>query len=107
MDTNQKISLVLLIGRLVTVYFSVRIIRIQYGLRNINDKFDGFRNLLLTLSFVILLGNMVPILIDVFGIFGKGSLGLLLAYVFSNNITSMLAAFMLWQVYKMGGKDAD
>lgn len=94
MTTNQKISVVLLIGRLVTVMIMSFVIRKQWRALK-SRKYPELRSLrqvLLIGSLVVSMGNILPIIIDVYGIFGKGSFGLLLAYVFSNNITAILAA---------------
>lgn len=101
MDANQWLALFLLFGRLGTVFFMLSVLRIQYKLKGIKDAVSPLRKTMLWLSTTILLGNAVPIIIDTLGIFGKGSFGLLIAYVISNNITALLAAIMVWQVYRL------
>lgn len=98
MTTNQYISISLLIGRLVTIYIMVLVIRKQRRALK-STKYPELRDLRKTLlvgSVILLLANFVPVLIDTLGLFNKGSFGLLLAYVFSNNLTAIFAAYMLW-----------
>lgn len=98
MTANQYISIALLLGRGVVLYFMIKVIRKQHRVLKAKNypELNELRQRNLVFSVIILLGNVVPILIDTLGIFGKGSFGLLLAYVFSNNITAMLSAYMLW-----------
>lgn len=98
MTANQKISLALLIGRLITVFIMAHVIRKQHGVLKAKNypELNTLRKTLLLGSIIILLGNTVPIIIDVMGVLGKGSFSLLLAYVFSNNIIAIFSAYMLW-----------
>lgn len=98
MTTNQYISMVLLLGRIVVLFYMLRVIRKQYRVLRAKNypELNELRIRNLVFSAIILLGNVLPILIDVMGIFGIGSFGLLLAYVFSNNITAVASAYMLW-----------
>lgn len=104
--STKEISLLLLFGRLFTVLFVSLVIRLQVQLvkQNRGPELQWYRKSLLALTIVLLVGNFVPIVIDSYGILGKGSFGLLLLYVFSNNITAMIAAFITWFVYHMAGK---
>lgn len=98
MTTNQKISLALLIGRAIVLYYMVRVVSKQYRVLKTKNypELNQLRIRNLVFSAIILLGNIIPIIIDVMGIFGKGSFNLLLAYVFSNNITAIMSAYILW-----------
>lgn len=98
MEANQYISLALLVGRFTCVYILSLVIRKQWRalrsknypeLRPLREK-----NLLGTIILVIM--NFFPIVLDTFGIFGRGSFSLLLAYVFSNNLSAILYSYMLW-----------
>jgi hypothetical protein len=106
MNANQKISLALLIGRLVTVYFMLLVVGKQYRVLKARNypELKRLRTTLLTGSSIILAGNIIPIIIDTLGIFGAGSFALLLAYVFSNNLTAMLAAYMMWYSIRISEK---
>lgn len=98
MTANQYISLALLIGRLITIYIMYFVVRRQY--RNLKARsypeLNQLRFNLLVASIIILIGQILPVTIDVLGLFEIGSFGLLVAYVASNNIISMLSAFVLW-----------
>lgn len=98
MTANQYISLALLIGRLIALYIMFFVVRRQY--RNLKAKsypeLHELRRNLLVASFVTLSSYVIPITIDVLGILNIGSFGLLLAYVFSNNISALLSATILW-----------
>lgn len=103
MTANQWISLALLIGRVATLYFIVKVVPKQHKLlKATNDpELRPLRKTLFLCGLVLAAGNVVPIVIDVAGLFEMGSFGLLLAYVFSNNFTALLAAYMMWTVYKI------
>lgn len=97
MTANQIISLFLLVGRAATVALMVLVIRKQARVLHSKKypELQQLRKWLLGGSIVILLGNLVPITIDLYGVFGKGSFSLLLAYVFSNNLTAMFSAYVM------------
>lgn len=105
MDT-RLIAVILLAGRLLTVIFVGLVIRLQIQLlkQNRGPELQWYRKSLLALTLILFIGNFVPIVIDSLGVFGKGSFSLLLLYVFSNNLTAMIAAFITWFVYHMAGK---
>ena len=106
MTANQKISLVLLLGRILTVYLMSLVIRKQSRFlkaRSHPELYQLRRRLLLG-SIVVLAGNVVPIVIDTMGVFNKGSFGLLLAYVFSNNLTAIISAYLLWSTIRLSEK---
>lgn len=106
MDANQKISLGLLIGRLITVFIMIIVVRKQYGYLKAREypELHQLRKVLLWGSLVILMGNIVPIIIDTFGLLGRGSFAWLLTYVISNNLTAMLSAYMMWYSIKLTEK---
>lgn len=105
MDT-KILSLILLFGRIASVVFISMTIRLQVKLirSRRHNELNGLRKVLLASSCLILLGNVVPIIIDVNGIFGRGSFALLITYVLSNNITALLSAMLMWQIYRVSGK---
>lgn len=106
MNANQWLSLALLIGRVITVGFVGFTMRLQLKLikDNVYPEYQWYRMLLFSLTAVLALGNVIPIVIDGYGLVNKGSLGLLYAYVISNNITAMLSAFITWFVYHYSRK---
>lgn len=103
MSANQIHSLVLLIGRLLTLYFILWVIPRQYKVfktRMVSEpELRPIRGKLLLGHVVMALGQVVPITIDVFGLFNRGSFGLLLLYVYSNNFTALLSAYLMKTVY--------
>jgi hypothetical protein len=103
MDSNQIHALLLLIGRIITVIFIGNVVPKQYKLLKATNypELRKLRKRLLQASVVLLVGQFIPILIDVLGIFQIGSLNLLLVYVYSNNLTAMLAAYIMWTVYRI------
>lgn len=106
LDTNQKLSILLLIGRVITFIVMIGVTRKQYRVLKARNypELRALRHTLLAGSLVVLAGNILPIVIDVMGVFRKGSFLLLLAYVFSNNITAMLSAFLLWYNLRLSEK---
>jgi hypothetical protein len=97
MDGKQLISISLLIGRVITVTLLIQVARKQY--RTLDTKsfpeLHRLRVWLFTGTMIALFGNFIPILIDSYGVFNRGSFGLLLWYVYSNNITAILAAIAI------------
>lgn len=102
-DANQVISLVLLMGRAVTLLFVGLTIRYQRQLlrQNKGDRLQWYRRLLLSLAVVLFAGNIVPVVIDLAGLLHRGTFSLLLVYVFSNNLTAMLSAILTFYLYYM------
>ncbi len=106
MDTNQILALILLLGRIPTVFFVGATMRLQWKLikQNTYPEDQWFRKLLFGLTTVLMLGNILPIWIDVEGLFHKGGFVLLVAYVFSNNITALLSGGITWYIYHLSSK---
>lgn len=98
MTANQYISIGLLVGRIVTVFIMSLVIRKQWRALK-SRKYPQLRAIRIRNiwgSSILIAMNLVPITIDTFGIFNMGSFNLLLAYVFSNNLTAILYSYMLW-----------
>lgn len=106
MTSNQIISLILLIGRVVSTTFILLVSTRQWKLikQNNRKELQWYRKLLFTLGIVLLAGQILPITIDTLGIFNKGSFNLLLFYVFSNNLTMLMAAITIWLIYHLSSK---
>lgn len=106
MTANQYISIILLLGRIVCVFILSFVIRKQW--RALKSKkypeLRVIRKLNLAGTITLLVMNFVPILIDVMGMFNKGSFTTLLAYVFSNNLTAILYSYMLWTGLRLAEK---
>lgn len=101
MTANQYHALALALGRVVTIVFVFLVARLQWRLirQNKGPKLQVYRIILFSLSVILLLGNIFPLLLDIKGIFGKGSFLLLVLYVDSNAITALLAAVMMYYLY--------
>lgn len=119
----QTIALILLIARVISVVFIVTVLLKQVRLFGKPIDFEAvpfltklerksvyrIRTVLFFLSVIILLGNLVPVLIDYITLFGD-SLGrptqlrpISIAYAFSNATTAMFSAIMIWTLYKLAG----
>lgn len=103
----------LLVGRLVSQVFITLVLKRQWELLKlpIDENLKLFRKRLFTLSIVIFLGNLVPILLDATALFitteGRNSnpsiIGI--AYVISNNLTAIVSAFVIWLLYRLAAKE--
>lgn len=119
----QTIALILLIARVVSVAFIITVLLRQARLFGKQIDFSvvpfltklqrksvyRIRTVLFTLSVIILLGNLVPIVIDYITLFNN-DLGrpanvklISIAYAFSNALTAMFSAIMIWTLYKLAG----
>ena len=124
----QTIALFLLFARLISVFFIGMVLFLQMRLFGTKIDFTLVPNLskyqrrniylarkvLFTLSLIIFLGNMVPILIDAITAFNDNSLGrnaevptISIAYAASNALTAMFSAIMIWTLYKLAGLGGD
>lgn len=124
MISIQAIAFILLIARLISVGFIISVLIVQ--LRNFKHEIDfsltpnlnkyqkkniyRIRRVLFALSVIILLGNLVPIVIDWITFITDNSLGrtpnvkpISVAYAFSNALTAMFSAIMIWALYKLAG----
>lgn len=118
----KTIALCLLIARLISVTFIVLVLVRQYRLFGLPIDFSlvpgisklekrsvyRLRRVLFTLSVVIFLGNMIPILIDCLTLFIETSRPahvhtISIMYAFSNSLTAMFSAIMIWLLYRVAG----
>ena len=118
----KTIALCLLIARLISVTFIVMVLVRQYRLFGLPIDFSlvpgisklekrsvyRLRRVLFTLSVVIFLGNMIPILIDSLTLFVETSRPsnlhtISIMYAFSNSLTAMFSAIMIWLLYRVAG----
>lgn len=110
----EHYALILLIIRIIAVALIIRVIAIQTPLlKAVNDPhLTPLRVALLVMSYVLLLGNTIPVVIDILTVFQAmpRSAQVLtestLVYGFSNAITSVIAAATLRIIYKTSA-DAD
>lgn len=109
----KTVALILLLGRIVSASFMVLVVRRQRALSKlpIDPELLPFRKTLNHLSLAILIGNIIPIVIDILTIAATNSLeredspsvtGV--TYAFSNCITSAVSAYLIWTLYKQAAK---
>lgn len=107
----SEIAFVLLILRLVSLMFVVLVLRSQIRLMkmHIESELAGFRNVMLALGYVLLIGSFLPIVIDFYYSFiYKGAYGgLLVYYAISNCLSHLAASILLWNIYRIAGKEIE
>lgn len=127
MVSLQLIAFFLLVARVISVIFIITVLRLQWRLFKTEIDFRlvpnitrlqkrnvyRVRKVLFALSLIILLGNMIPIAIDLITLFNN-NLGrpasirpISIAYAFSNALTAMFSAIMIWTLYKLAGLSSD
>lgn len=109
----QHAALLLLLLRIISDGFMLRVLAIQYPLlRAGNDpQVKTLRYVLLFFAIGVFLGNMIPIIVDIATIFADverssrtlNTVGLF--YSFSNAITSVVSAVFFWLIYKVTGEE--
>lgn len=122
----ETIALLLLIGRLISVTFILLVLHRQYRLFGTQIDFElvpnltkyqrrnvyRIRRILFALSVIIFLGNLIPIAIDALTLFVETGRPAILRpvsvmYAFSNSLTAMFSAIMIWTLYKIAGLGTD
>lgn len=109
----KTVALILLLGRLVSVTFMLLVVRRQRSLTK-EAKYKELapmRRVLNRLSLAVLIGNIIPIIIDIMTIYAANSLEredspsvIGVTYGFSNCITSAISAYLIWTLYKQAEK---
>lgn len=109
----KTVALILLLGRLVSVAFMMLVVRRQRALSKIpvNPQLKPLRKTLNRLSLAVLVGNIIPIVLDASTIIAADSLKredspsvIGVSYAFSNCITSAISAYLIWTLYKQAEK---
>lgn len=109
MISIQTLAVILLVGRIVSIVFMALVIWKQIKLLRlpIEDEIRSFRKLLFFLSWVIMLGNVIPFIIDFVTIVSDDALGrnpfipaISTSYSLSNSATAAVSAFTLWLIYR-------
>lgn len=109
----KTVALILLLGRLVSAVFMVLVVKRQRALSKIkiNPQLMPLRKTLNRLSLAVLVGNIIPIIIDISTIAAANSLEredspsvIGVMYGFSNCITSAISAYLIWTLYKQAEK---
>lgn len=105
----QTLAFLLLIGRLVSITFNVLVLRRQWKLRKIptHPRLMQIRRVLTALAVIIFIGNIYPMLLDLFTLFYPGvrtsqTVNLVgTFYSLDNNLTFMFASIFIWVLYKL------
>lgn len=105
----QLLAFILLLGRLVSEGFIIAVIRKQWKIRKapIHPKLRNLRKVLTLLAVLVFVGNIYPLLLDLFTLFNAGirtSSAVNLVgtfYSLDNSITFMLASILIWTLYKL------
>lgn len=100
------ISAVLLVGRLVAMSFLMTVAATQYRLlrSNVYPELQNLRATLFILTVVVMLSQVYPIVIDIYGIFDRATPGMIIFYAFSNNGSAVLTSIMLWTIYRIANR---
>lgn len=105
----QLLAFILLVGRLISEVFIIAVLRKQWKIRNapIHPKLKNLRKVLNLLAILVFLGNIYPLLLDVFTVFNPAIrttpfvnlVGTL--YTLDNSLTFMFASILIWTLYKL------
>lgn len=125
MVSIQLIAIFLLIIRILSCVYIFQVIRKQWQLLRVPIKhaermpvryvrqLTRFRALLFFLSTVILVGNVIPVVIDFVTIAGAdtgrpiGLENISIIYAFSNALTSLASSITISQLYRLAAQDED
>lgn len=109
----KHVAAILLVGHIVSASFMLLVVRRQRALTKLPIDSDllPFRRTLNRLSVAILIGNIIPILIDILTITAHDSLrredspsGIGIIYGISNAVTAVISAYLIWTLYKQAAK---
>lgn len=105
----QVLAPILIVGRIITICFIVAVIRKQWRIRKspIHPRLQNLRKVLTLLAILVFVGNLYPLFLDVITLLPPdirtsnviNMLGVV--YALDNNITFMLAAILIWTLYKL------
>lgn len=108
MLTIQQLAIGLIFLHMGSVIYISMVLRRQFGLFKvpISPYLNHFRKVLFTLSCIVLLGNVIPILIDVLTLFVQtgrpAHLRIVsILYAFSNGVTALISAYLIWKLYHL------
>lgn len=105
----QLLAFILLVGRLVSEFFIVQVLRRQWKIRNtrVHPRLMKIRGVLSLLAVLVFLGNIYPLLLDAYTLFNpdirtSGFINLVgTFYSLDNSLTFMLASILIWTLYKL------
>lgn len=105
----QTLAFLLLVGRLVSEFFIIQVLRRQWKLRKIqtHPRLMKLRHVLSLLAILVFIGNIYPLILDAFTLFIPGVrtvefvnfVGTL--YSLDNSFTFMFASILIWTLYKL------
>jgi hypothetical protein len=105
----RLLAVMLLIGRLTSLFFVVGVIRLQIKLMRAKafPELRPLRRILFAMSIVFMTGTIIPIIIDVLTLLpietgratAPSAIGV--AYVLSNNFAALISSMLLWGIYKV------
>lgn len=105
----QLLAFILLVGRIVSEYFIIQVLRRQWKIRNttIHPRLKKIRGVLSLLAILVFIGNIYPLLLDAYTLFYPGvrtspTINLVgTFYSLDNSLTFMLASILIWTLYKL------
>lgn len=105
----QLLAFILLVGRLVSEYFIIQVLRRQWKIRNtpIHPRLKKIRGVLSLLAILVFIGNIYPLLLDAYTIVNADirtspTINLVgTFYSLDNSLTFMLASILIWTLYKL------
>lgn len=102
------IAVFLLLIRLVSIFYISRVIKRQYELFKlpVPEDIQSFRKILFMISLAILLGNLIPVIVDAVTLVSDVPRSpflswLSVTYAISNATTSLLSSLLIWFLYKI------
>lgn len=105
----QLLALLLLMGRLISDFFIIMVLRKQWKIRKIptHPRLANIRRVLTLLAVLVFIGNIYPLLLDLYTLFYPGvrtsqvvnPVGVF--YSLDNNLTFMFASILIWALYKI------
>lgn len=108
------LAIILLILRAIAAVFMIWVLSIQYPLlKAVNDpEIKPLRYVLFIFAAIIAVGNVVPIAIDIYGLFIESQVKttfdpLLTVYFLNNAIVAAISAVCFWLVYQVSGLNTD
>jgi hypothetical protein len=105
----QLLALLLLIGRLLSDFFIILVLKRQWAIRKIptHPRLVNIRRVLSLLAVLVFLGNLYPLFLDAWTLFYPGvrstptvnPVGVF--YSLDNNLTFLFASMLIWMLYKL------
>lgn len=106
----MTLALILLALRFIAVAFMLRVLSIQFPLLSAenNPEVKPLRYLLFIFAVIITVGNVVPIIVDLYAFLSPDARGgevssLIIAYFLNNAFVAALSAACFWLIYKVTG----